>query len=270
MYGAIIGDIVGSRFEFMKERHKSTEFELFTDKCHFTDDTVLTVATMDAILEWEKSPTKNIYGDMYKIAGGKYIAYTLAYPRSGFGGRYLEWAIKRGQANNDSYGNGCVMRISPMAYVGKLDKCLDLSYLATVTSHDSQYSRVSVLALIKAIYLLKSGFSKSVVEKYIHNHYFSMNINLDEIRPTYQFDCTCQNSVPQAFKCFFDSTDFESAIRLAVSLGGDTDTQAAIAGSLAEAYYGVPQDLINKARTYLTPQFLEIIDEFDKQYGGIK
>lgn len=265
MFGAIVGDIVGSRFEFRGKRIKTTDFELFTEESHFTDDTVLTVATADAILEWSKSKDS-----LYIITRKKYISYASLYPDAGYGGRFKKWIKNRGIDLNDSFGNGAAMRISPLAYLNTdLQTILFLSDVMTKTSHNSEEGLKAARAVTSAIYLLRNGTSKNDVEKVINESYYDMNINLDEIRPNYKFDSTCQGSVPQALKCFFDSDSFESAIRLAVSLGGDTDTQAAIAGSLADAYYGIPEDIANKAKEYLPDQMISVINKFESKYRKV-
>ena len=171
---------------------------------------------------------------------------------------------------SDSYGNGSAMRISPVAYIDSdLRTLLFLSDVITKTSHNSVEGLKGAKAVVAAIYLLRTGNTKETVENFINDNFYSMDFNLDNIRPDYKFDSTCQGSVPQALKCFFDSDNFESAIRPAISLGGDTDTQAAIAGSLADAYYGIPEDIANKAKEYLPNQMISIIDKFESTYRKV-
>jgi len=274
MIGAIIGDIVGSRFEFDNYRHK--DFELFTDECFFTDDTVMTLAVAKTIMEYEKNVdqfgglTQNQYdylGD-YALIWMRDIA--RKYPNSGYGGMFYDWVFSENPMPYNSYGNGAAMRISPIAYhlYSSPYKGLDYKaiYKLTAITHNHEEGIKGALATCLAIKAALSGLSKEEISKRIEEEYYNLDFTIDEIRPTYQFNETSQETVPQAIVCFLESESFEDAIRIAISLGGDSDTLAAITGSIAEAYYGVPEDLKEKALSYLDDDLREIYDEWKEMH----
>ena len=262
MLGAIIGDIVGSRFE--RHNHKSKDFELFTDQCRFTDDTAMTVAIAKALLECN--------GD-YTNLGNHAIRCMQEigqkYPNAGYGQIFYLWLHKKVPEPYWSYGNGSAMRVSPVAYAAKSEQeCIELANAVTRVSHDHpegiKGAEAAALATWGALY----GAKKDMIRKRIEDQYYILGFTIDEIRPQYRFDSGCPGSVPQAIEAFLESEDFEDAIRIAVSLGGDSDTIAAIAGGIAGAYYGVPDDLWQKAASYLPQEFLDILEEFKQTYSN--
>ncbi len=260
MIGAIIGDIVGSRFERMN--HKSTDFELFTDKCSFTDDTTMTLAVAKALLESDGDLnvlSENTVKCMQEI-GRKY-------PNCGYGQMFWLWLHKRNPKPYNSFGNGSAMRVSPVAYAGKtMEQCLDFSDAVTNVSHNHPQGVLGAQAAAAATWAALHDWKKQEIRDLIQDHFYDLSFTIDELRPNYRFDATCQGSVPQAIKAFLESKNFEDAIRLAVSIGGDSDTIAAIAGGIAGAYYGVPDHLIAQAMKYLPEDLCSILAEFGTTY----
>lgn len=260
MYGAIIGDIVGSRFEF--DNIKTKDFEFFDTRCHFTDDTVMTCAIAAALLTYHNVP--NVKLDeaatywMQKL-GRKYIG-------AGYGAKFYQWIKSDNPKPYNSYGNGAAMRVSPCTWAARsLIQTDDFVEQVTSVTHSHPEGIKGAKAIATCIYLAKEDKSKPLIYNWMKEHY-DMDFTLDEIRPTYTFNETCQGSVPQAIECFLESTSFEDCIRNAISIGGDSDTIAAMAGSIAEAYYGVPDWMIGEARAKLDPYLCQIIDKFDKQF----
>lgn len=270
MIGAIIGDIVGSRFEF--NNHRSKDFELFTDECEVTDDSIMTIAVAKAIMETEKrvSPLLNEHGyndEYYALLETMTIKYMQEigrkYPYCGYGGMFGSWIFSDDPKPYNSYGNGAAMRISPVGFIANTDyEARELSKIVTSTTHNHTEGIKGAEATALAIFMAKRGFSKEEIFHKINNNYYNLDFTIDEIRDTYEFNETCQETVPQAIVAFLESTSFEDAIRTAVSLGGDSDTLAAITGSIAEAYYGVPEDIKEKALTYLDSELRSIHDEW--------
>lgn len=262
MLGAIIGDIVGSRFE--RHNCKSKEFDLFTPKCHFTDDTAMTVAIANALLECEGD-----YTDLSNHAIRCMQEIGQRYPNAGYGQIFYLWLHRKNPEPYWSYGNGSAMRVSPVAYVAKTEKeCIQLAKAVTQVSHDHPEGVKGAEAAALATWGALNGATKSMIRKRIEDQYYILDFTIDEIRSNYHFDASCQGSVPQAIEAFLESEDFEDAIRIAVSLGGDSDTIAAITGGIAGAYYGVPVTLWREATNYLPQEFLDILEEFDKTYSN--
>ena len=235
MIGAIIGDIVGSRFEF--NNHRSKDFELFTEDCFFTDDTVMKCAVADAlIMDHDPAQTLRDFGIMY--------------PGRGYGSMFQSW-IKNQIGPYNSYGNGAAMRVSPVAYwTDSFYECIDLSRKVTEVTHNHPEGIKGAEAVATSIWLARFGADKDWIRTNFEK-YYTIDFTLDEIRDSYKFDETCQGSVPQAFEAFYESVNFEDAIRNAISIGGDSDTIAAITGSIAEAFYGVPEWMVRDAMAYL-------------------
>lgn len=260
MLGAIIGDIVGSRFEW--NNHKSTDFELFTKKCSFTDDSAMTLAVAKALLksrnDWAALGT-NAVKCMQEI-GQKY-------PNCGYGQKFYLWLHQKNPQPYRSFGNGAAMRVSPVAYAAEsMEQCIAFSNAVTKVSHDHPEGLKGAEAAAAATWAALHGTSKENIRELIEDRYYILDFTIDELRPHYRFDVTCQGSVPQAIKAFLESENFEDAIRLAVSIGGDSDTIAAIAGGIAGAYYGVPDYLSAQAMEHLPEDLLDILTEFEKVY----
>jgi len=262
MLGAIIGDIVGSRFEW--RNIKTKDFIFFADRCEFTDDTVMTLAIAAALVEWQQKK-----GSLQKKVIKKMQRFGRLYPYAGYGGMFSNWLASSNPTPYNSYGNGAAMRISSVAYAGNtLDQVKDLSWQVTAVTHNHSEGIKGAEATAVAIFLARTGKKLAEIKSVIEKEYYPLNDTLDEIRPTYRFNETCQGTVPQALLAFFQSVSFEDAIRNAVSLGGDSDTIAAICGSVAEAYYGIPSSIKERAFTYLDNNLIKIIDEFCQSYGS--
>ena len=267
MIGAIVGDIVGSVYEF--DGIKTKDFVLFADyhreKCEFTDDTVMTLAIAQALLDANENPSilsDCAFHTMQKL-GHKY-------PHCEWGERFAMWLFLEDPCPYNSYGNGAAMRISPVAYAAKsLEHALELSDIVTGITHNHPEGIKGARATTESIWLARNGFTKEQIKNDIAEKYYPLNNTIDEIRLNYQFSETCQETVPQAIQCFLESDCFEDAIRNAVSLGGDSDTLAAITGGIAEAYYGVPKNLRDKALSYLTSDLKEILFCFEDKYCRI-
>jgi len=295
MLGAIIGDIVGSRFEF--NNHKSKDFELFTGDCFVTDDSIMTLAVAKAIMEAAKAkgqrlaaqpvapempgaqmtlanpvatapPTATDYDpDYHALLSNLTIKYMQEigrrYPNCGFGGMFYRWVFSDVPKPYHSFGNGAAMRVSPAGFAAKSDwNAIQLAKTVTAVTHNHVEGIKGATATAVAIYLARRGALKSEIRARIVRDYYPLDFLINDIRPTYRFNETCQETVPQAIECFLESTSFEDAIRMAVSLGGDSDTIAAITGAIAEAYYGVPSDIKAKALTYLNDELLAIYNEW--------
>ena len=260
MLGAIIGDIVGSRFE--RHNHKSKDFDLFTDRCRFTDDTAMTVAVAKALLE-----CKGDYTELSDHTVRCMQEIGRKYPNAGYGRAFYKWLHHKNPKPYQSYGNGSAMRVSPVAHVAKSEmECIWLANAVTRVTHDHPEGMKGAKAVALTTWGAMRRIPKGAIRAHIEEWYYILDFTIDEIRPKYRFDASCQGSVPQAIKAFLESEDFEDAIRIAVSLGGDSDTIAAIAGGIAGAYYGVPNDLRLKAMGYLPAEFIDILEDFEKNY----
>lgn len=260
MLGAIIGDIVGSRFEW--NNHRSKDFELLTYKCFPTDDSIMSLAVAKALME-----CKSDYSDLSKKAIKYMQEIGRKYPDCGYGGRFHGWIFSDHPEPYGSYGNGSAMRVSAVGHVAKdVEEAKKLSKLVTEISHNHPEGLKGAEATAVAMVLAKQGKNILEIRDYINKNYYPMNFTLDGIRDTYKFNETCQDTVPQALMAFFESTDFEDAIRNAISIGGDSDTLAAITGGVAEAYYGVPTEIRKHALTFLDERLLGILVDFENTY----
>ncbi len=257
MLGAIIGDIVGSRFEW--NNHRSKDFELFTSKCEPTDDSIMTLAIAKALMSCS--------GD-YRNLGEKAVYWMRRigqpYPYCGYGGRFREWMYSANPQPYNSFGNGAAMRVSACGFIAKsLDEAKSLSRAVTEVTHNHPEGIKGAEATTAAIYLARTGRTIDEIRGTVQETYYPLDFTLDSIRDTYRFNETCQETVPQAIEAFLESTGFEDAIRNAISIGGDSDTLAAITGGIAEAYYGVPDDIRQSAEGFLDPELLAILREFE-------
>jgi ADP-ribosylglycohydrolase len=252
MIGAIVGDIVGSTYEFHPaDRY---DFELFPEGAAFTDDTVLTLATADALVHGLE------YGEAYRDWGRRF-------PGRGYGGRFSAWLGRKDGKPYNSLGNGSAMRVSPVGWAFRtLEKTLEEARRTALPTHDHPEGIKGAQAVAGAIFLARGGAKKEDIRSWVTGTFgYDVSRRVVDIRPGYGFDETCPGSVPEALCAFFDSTDFESAVRLAVWLRGDADTQACIAGSVAEAFYGgVPQFLAGPALALLTEDMRGLLEKSDK------
>jgi len=263
MLGAIIGDIVGSRFEW--NNHRDKDFELFTNGCFPTDDSIMSLAIAKAIIV-----SKPDFSDLSDNAVKCMQSIGRNYPDCGYGGRFYGWMFSDDPRPYNSYGNGSAMRVSAAGFAAKsLEEAKLLSKLVTEVTHNHPEGIKGAEATAVAIYMAKTGSGIFEIKDYIKENYYPMNFTLDEIRDTYRFNETCQDTVPQALQAFFESTGFEDAIRNAISIGGDSDTLAAICGSVAEAYYGIPDDIRKQALTFLDKDLLKLLTLFESKYPPI-
>lgn len=264
MLGAIIGDIVGSRFEF--DNHRSKKFELFGEDCFVTDDSIMTLAIAKAIMEAAKTavPSQSDYHALLSDLTVRYMqGLGRKYPNCGFGGMFCHWVFSDHPKPYNSFGNGAAMRVSPAGFAAATEQeALALSDTVTAVTHNHDEGLKGAAATTIAIYMARRGALKSEIQARIERDYYPLDFRIDDIRQTYEFNETCQETVPQAIQCFLESDSFEDAIRTAVSLGGDSDTIAAITGAIAEAYYGIPKAIEEKALTYLDEALHGIYDEW--------
>ena len=254
MLGAIAGDIIGSCFEW--EPIKTTDFELFSPVSHYTDDTVLTVAVAYSLLE------DLGYAESLKIFGNNYEA--------GYGSSFYAWLASASLEPYNSWGNGSAMRVSPVAYAfNSVEEVLEEAKNSALVTHNHPEGIKGAQAVALAIFLARTGSTKQVVKEEISSRFgYDLDRTLEEIRPDYAFEVSCQKSVPESIICFLESYDYEEAVRNAVSLGGDSDTMACIAGSIAEAFYGLPDEIAESTLERLPPEFIEILDRFKEKYQG--
>ena len=264
--GAIIGDIIGSLRERNNERN--TTFDLFPTGSKMTDDSMMTLATMAAILENETSPDYTAwYKKLYRL-----------YPDAGYGKFFRTWAASDTLDPIDSFGNGSAMRVGPVGLVAKTyEEAMKQARLSASITHSHPEGIKGAQAIAGAVYLAKtfpdmnvSAWGKKEIYYHIVNNIgYDLDFTMKEIRKTYEFSAICQHSVPQAINAFLESDSFESAIRIAISIGGDSDTIAAMAGSIAEAYYGIPDRISEKANTIIgrNDHARDIIINFDRKYG---
>ena len=263
MLGAIIGDIVGSRFEWNNIKNK--EFEFLTYKCFLTDDSIMTLALAQAVLV-----SKPDYSDLSQNAVKCMQSVGRNYPDCGYGGRFRQWMFSSNPQPYNSYGNGAAMRVSPAGFAAtSLEQAKALARMITEVTHNHPEGLKGAEATATAIYMARSGNSILEIRDFIDKNYYPMNFTLEGIRSTYKFNETCQDTVPQALMAFFESTDFEDAIRNAISIGGDSDTLAAICGGVAEAYYGIPSDVRKHALTFLDKRLLQILVAFENKYPPV-
>ena len=273
LYGAIIGDIVGSIYEGTPIRSK--DFDLFTQNnnfnekgeqtvasfygSHFTDDTVMTLAIANALLECNGD-----YRNLRQMAVKNMQELGHKYPHAGYGRRFKSWLNEKDPEPYYSFGNGSAMRISAVPYfANSLTEVIGLSKMVTDVTHNHYEGEKGAEALAVAIWLAQNNYSKEEIKKYIEDNYYKLDFDYDELILTYGFDETCPGSMAESLFAFFISDSYEDCIKTAVSMGGDADTMACIAGALAGAYYGVPQDLVEKAKCFITPDLQQIIDKFD-------
>ena len=266
MLGAIIGDIVGSIYEF--DNIKTKNFNLFTNEMFFTDDTVMTIAIADAIMNGGQH--ENFIQSMKKW-GCNYIDKS-------YGHSFRRWLKSEHSEPYNSWGNGSAMRVSPCGWVAKLSEPFeeglklteDLAKKSAEVTHNHPEGIKGTQATAAAIFFMRHGKSKNAIEEYknklkdyIKNKYqYDLDFTLEEIRPIYKFDVSCQGSLPPALVSFLESENFEDAIRNAISIGGDSDTLAAITGSIAEAAYGIPEDIKEKAINYLDKKIKELYNKW--------
>lgn len=255
MIGVIIGDIVGSRFEY--NNIKSKDFELFTNDCHFTDDTVMSLAICEALMLSEP-----YYEDISDVVIRCMQKMGRLYPYCDYGDSFYNWLKSRNPQPYYSYGTGAAMRVCGCADIGNLGLIQTLARKVTEVTHNhpEAIKGAETVAIAKK---LAYTYPMAKIKDYISKNYYPMDFCLSDIRENYTYDVSCQGTVPIALQAFFESENFEDAIRNAISVGGDSDTIAAITGGIAEAYYGVPNDLRNSALHYLDDRLIKILTDFE-------
>lgn len=254
MLGALVGDIIGSVYEFCNT--KSTDFQLFYGRSRFTDDSVMTLAVAKWLLEDEAHTLHYLVYCMQELG--------QRYSFAGYGGRFGRWLFEDNPQPYDSWGNGAGMRVSPVGlYARTLDEALALAAVTASVSHNHPEGVKGAQAIAASIYLCKEGKSKAEIKKYIERAFdYNLNRTIAEIRPGYEFDESCQGSVPEAIIAFLEGNSFEEVLRLAISLGGDSDTIACMACAIAACMYPIPDDIAKKCDELLTDDLREIKNQF--------
>nr|VFJ90617.1 MAG: ADP-ribosylglycohydrolase [Candidatus Kentron sp. H] len=258
MLGAIAGDIIGSVYEYEWNNIKTKAFPLFSQESFFTDDSVLTIALADAILH-EKD-----YGEIMR-------QYYRRYPDAGYGGSFHGWAANPDSGPYNSWGNGSAMRTSPVGYAfHHLNEVLSKAEHYAAFTHNHPEGIAGAQATAATLFLARTGASKAEIKSFIVQRFgYDLSKSLDEIRSAYRFDASCQGTVPQAITAFLESTDYEDAVRGAISLGGDSDTLACITGGIAEAFYGgVPEEIGERAIGILDEELRGVVEAFYWEYIG--
>ena len=267
MIGAILGDMIGAPFEFDRG-NKTKEFPLFSRASHFTDDTVMTVAVAEALLKTRGKSDRTIKAELIRSMQ----KWGRRYPYAGYGGRFRQWLFSEDPRPNNSFGNGSAMRVSAAGWLyDDLDITRHIARLTAEVSHNHPEGVKGAQATAAAIFLAGHMSSMDEIRTYIERKFgYDLSHTCAELRLKNHHDETCQVTMPLVFAAFFESTDFEDAIRNAVSLGGDTDTIACITGSIAEAYYGRPSELEDACKKRLPEDMLKVLTEFDIATGWLK
>ena len=261
MYGAILGDIIGSPYEFDRG-NKTKDFTFFEKDASFTDDSVMTIAVADALTETLGQSDDDIRNALIysmRLWGRKY-------PNAGYGGRFIGWLEGNPEGPYNSFGNGSAMRVSSAGWLyNSLDKTLHAAELTAEVTHNHPEGIKGAKATAAAIFMARKGSSKADIRDFITREFgYDLTRTTDEIRPGYYHDESCQKTVPEAVTAFLEGDSFDDVIRTAVSLGGDSDTLTCIAGSIAEAFYGVPDYLKEECRRRIKPDMLEVLDRFEE------
>lgn len=250
--GAIAGDIIGSVYEH--DNYKDMNFQLFSNNSHFTDDTILTIATMSALLD-----------DLDFVKA--YQKYGRLFPNRGYGSNFSSWIYSTNPQPYFSYGNGSAMRVSPIGwYYDDITKVIEFAYKSAIVTHNHLEGIKGAEAVACCVFLARKKTPKNGIKQFIEIKYgYNLSKSIEEIRPKYSMDVSCQGSVPQSIISFLESTDYESCIRLAISIGGDSDTIACIAGSIAEAYYQyIPKYIIENVINRIPRELNTVIENFSK------
>jgi len=252
MLGAICGDVIGSVYEGINVKH--TEFPLFREDCRYTDDTTLTIAVADAIMN-DKD-----YADTIRT-------YGRAHPLAGYGSSFMAWLDDPNAGPYDSWGNGSAMRVSPVAWLfNNINDVMEHAKRSAEVTHNHPEGIKGAQAIAVSIYMARTGSSKESIKEMVESEFgYDLNRTIDEIRPTYEFDVSCQGSVPESIIAFLESENYEDCVRKAISIGGDSDTIAAMAGSIAEAYYNdIPVEIIDGVMPIIRkiPTFMAVLTQF--------
>ncbi len=264
MIGAIIGDTVGSRFEFHNIHTKA--FKFLHGRCHPTDDSVMTIAIAEAILMWEKEgrPT---YGRLSELAAHSMRKWGNRYPYAGYGGHFRLWLQDYSMGPYNSCGNGAAMRISPVGWAARsVEECFFMARAVTKVTHNHPDGIMGAEATAVQIFLARQGMGLDELKAYEEAHFYPIPYDLTWLMRNYEWSSVCDGTCQPAFQCLYESTGYEDAIRNCMAIGGDCDTTGAICGGIAEAVYGVPEDLKKTIRQYLYQDELEVLDWFCGKY----
>lgn len=265
MLGAMIGDYVGSVYEFNNCR--SEEFELFSPRCFFTDDSVMSIAVAQALMDWLDDGR-----ELASACVSRMQEWGRRYPSAGYGGRFSRWLRAKDPKPYNSWGNGSGMRVSPVGWL--FDSIEATEWAAEQTAavtHNHPEGIKGAQAIAVCVFLARSGASKERIREVVEERYgYDLGFTLDEIRPTYRFVESCQGSVPQAIVAFLESRGYEDAIRKAVSIGGDSDTIACMAGAIAEAFYGVPEDMRDHALREMPEDMASVYDAWQERLDDLR
>lgn len=259
MLGAIVGDIIGSAYEFNNTKRK--EFHLFTPRSKFTDDTVMTLAVARWLCDDKEHRKETLVQRMQELG--------RRYPTAGYAGSFMRWLYNPEPQPYNSYGNGSAMRVSPVAfYAHSLQEALGLAKISAEVTHNHSEGIKGAQAIASSIYLARHGATKEEIKSYVEEQFhYDLSQQLDDIRPTYSYDMSCQHTVPQALLAFLEGANFEEVIRSAVSIGGDSDTIAAMAGGIAQAFYVIPKKLSSYCYALLTPELRGVLNDFEDLLG---
>lgn len=257
MLGGVVGDIVGSVYEFQNMKSGDYwKFDLFTPWTRFTDDTVMTLAVAQWLTEDKRHTPQHLIRCMQELGN--------RYPNAGYGGSFINWLEEENPQPYNSWGNGAGMRVSPVGlYAKTIDEALALAAITASVSHNHPEGIKGAQAVATSVFLCKEGKSKAEIKEYVQRTFgYDLERRIADIRPSYRFDVSCQGSVPEAIIAFLEGESFEEVIRLAISLGGDSDTIACMAGSIAACCYEIPEDITNECRDLLTEDLLKIMDDY--------
>ena len=259
MLGAIFGDIVGSPYEW--NNIKTKDFPLLIPQSRYTDDSAMTIAVAEALMdtagESREERRKAVVFCMQK--------WGRRCPNAGYGGRFSRWLRERHPKPYNSWGNGSAMRVSPAGWLFEtLEETREAAADTACVTHDHPEGIKGAEAAASVIWMARNGWTKEQIREYTEKEFYPLNRTCDEIRPEYRFDVSCQGTVPQAITAFLEGKDFEDVIRTAVSLGGDCDTLTSIAGGMAEAMYGMPEEMKEACRERLEPNMLKVLDRFEE------
>ena len=257
MRGAIIGDIIGSAFEVYNLKRK--DFLLFSNRSGFTDDTVMTVAVARALVKYAQTEDEELFRrELVK----QMVAYGHRYPAAGYGEMFAKWLTASDHAPYGSFGNGSAMRVSSIGFfASSLREAEKLAQISAAVTHDHPEGIRGACAIAACIYLARRGKSKDEIRRYVEENYYDLSTSIDEARPTFSFVDTCPATVPFAIRAFLEGESYEDTVRLAVSLGGDTDTVACMAGGIAEAFFGIPDEILERGLSYLDDMLSDEVEE---------
>ena len=257
MLGAIIGDMVGSPYEFDRGG-KTKEFPLWVKESNFTDDTVMTVAVAQALMDTQGGSDD----DILAAVQASMQRWGRKYPFAGYGGMFRRWLVSRHPKPYGSFGNGSAMRVSAVGFMyDTLERTREVAALTAMVTHNHPEGIKGAEATASAIFLARKGSTKAEIKAYVESEFgYDLSRTCEEIRPTYHHVESCQQTIPEAITAFLEGYSFEDVIRTAVSLGGDCDTLTCIAGGIAEAFYGIPEDIEKECRKRLPGDMLEVVD----------